>query len=121
MQNEDTDFTPPEKYERNPRQAKGCCLLIVSIVVALFILVFAAVAGIIILDSVRLRERGREFTLERRVERYKVACQFLWFDFKEYVSQKMSKPSPAGPEYIPSPADPPESGPESETEPETEP
>ena len=117
MQNKETDPSSPEKNDRGSRQAKGCCLLGVSIFVACFILVFAAIAGIIILDSLRLREKGKEFSMERRVERYKVACRFIWEDFKEYVSQKLSSSSPVEPEVIQCPADPPESEPESEPAP----
>ena len=117
MQNKETDPSSPEKNDRGPRQAKGCCLLVVSIFVACVILVFAAIAGIIILDSLRLREKGKEFSMERRVERYKVACRFIWEDFKDYVSQKLSSSSPVEPEVIQCPADPPESEPESEPAP----
>ena len=121
MQNKETDPSSPEKNDRGSRQAKGCCLLIVYLFVACVVLVFAAIAGIIILDSLRLRERGKEFSLERRVERYKVACRFIWEDCKEYVSKKFSSSSPAEPETIQCPADPPESEPESESAPESAP
>ena len=78
----------------------------------LFALVLAAVASIVILDTVSLR--GEDHTLSWRVERYKVACQFLWFDFKDWVSRKASKSSPSEPESMQVPADSPESEPESE-------
>ena len=78
----------------------------------LFALVLAAVACIVIVDTIGLR--GEDYTVSRRVERYKVACQFLWFDFKDWVSGKHSKTSPSEPEGIQSPADSPGSEPESE-------
>ena len=112
MQKEEMDFSSSEKRERGSRQAKGCCFLIVSIIVAFFILLFAAVAGFIILDTINLRGQG--YTLERRVKRYKVACQFLWADFKEFVSQTKPSASPVEPEIVQPPADPPESEPETE-------
>ena len=121
MQNKETDPSSPEKNDRGPRQAKGCCLLIVYLFVACVVLVFAAIAGIIILDSLRLRERGKEFSLERRVERYKVACRFIWEDCKEYVSKKLSSSSPVETEIIQCPVESPESGPETAPESEPEP
>ena len=119
MQNKETDPSSPEKNDRGPRQAKGCCLLVVSIFVACVILVFAAIAAIIILDSLRLREKGKEFSMERRVERYKVACRFIWEDFKDAVTRwKMkSSSSPVEPEIIQNPADSPEVEPGSEPAP----
>ena len=114
MQNEDMDFSSSEKCERGTRQAKGCCFLIVSIIVAFFILLFAAVAGFIILDTINLR--GEDHSLAWRVKRYKVVCQFLWFDFKDYVSRRLSESSPVEPEIVQTPVDPPESEPETEPE-----
>ena len=86
MQNDETDFPAQEKQNRGSRQAKGCLLLIATVILVLFALLIAAVACIIIVDSVALR--GEKFSLERRVERYKVACQFLWLDFKDSFSKK---------------------------------
>ena len=112
MQNEDMDFSSSEKRERGTRQAKGCCFLIVSIIVAFFILLFASVAGFIILDTISLR--GEDHSLSWRVKRYKVAFQLLWFDFKDYVSRRLLESSQVEPEVIQCPADPPESEPETE-------
>ena len=91
MQNDETDFPAREKEKSGSRQAKGCLLLIATVILVLFALLIAAAACIIIVDSVALR--GENFSLERRVERYKVACQFLWYDFKEAVSGKKSDPA----------------------------
>ena len=86
MQNDETDFLAQEKDDRGSRQAKGCLCLFASFVLILFALVMAAIVCIIIVDSVSLR--GEEYTLERRVERYKVAARFIWADFKDTVSRK---------------------------------
>jgi len=91
MQNDETDFTPQEKGNRGSRQAKGCLLLIVTVILVLVALVIAAAVCIIVVDTVSLR--GENYTLERRVERYKVACQFLWLDFKDSFSGKKSDSS----------------------------
>ena len=91
MQTDETDFLAQEKDNRISRQAKGCLLLITTTILVLFALAIAAAAGIIIVDSVTLR--GEEYTLERRVQRYKVACQFIWYDFKNAVSRKKSDSS----------------------------
>ena len=86
MQNDETDFPAQEKQNRGSRQAKGCLLLIATVILVLFALVIAAAVCIIVVDTVSLR--GENYTLERRVERYKVACQFLWLDFKDSFSKK---------------------------------
>ena len=86
MQNDETDFPAQEKQNRGSRQAKGCLLLIATMILVLFALVIAAATCIILVDSVTLR--GENYTLERRVERYKVACQLLWLDFKDSFSKK---------------------------------
>ncbi|MBP5585220.1 MAG: hypothetical protein J6Y92_02565 [Lentisphaeria bacterium] len=112
MQNDETGFPQREKH-----QAKGCLLLIATVVLVFLALVIAGIASIIVVDTVRLRGEG--YTFSRRVERYKVACQFLWFDFKEAVSRKSSESAPVEPEVIQCPADPPES--ESEPAMESEP
>ena len=110
MQNDETDFPAQEKDDGASRQTKGCLLLIATTILVIFALAVAAIACIIIVDSVTLR--GEEYTLERRVQRYKVACQFIWYDFKDFVSRKKSDSSPVEPETIQCPADPPEAGPE---------
>ena len=117
MQNDETDFLAQEKDDRGSRQAKGCLCLFASFVLILFALVMAAIVCIIIVDSVTLR--GEEYTMERRVQRYKVAAQFIWADFKQTVSgwKMKSSSSPAEPEIIQCPADPSEVEPESEPEP----
>ena len=96
------------------RRAKGCCLLAVTVILALFALALAAILSILIIDSVSLR--GEEYTFHQRMKRYKVACQFIWADFKEAVSRKFSESSPVELEIIQCPADPPESEPGSEPE-----
>ena len=112
MQNEKTDFPKREK-----RTAKSCCLLTLAVGLACFILVTGALACLVIADTASLKGEG--YTLSRLTKRYKVACQFLWFDFKDWVSRKASKSSPSEPESMQVPADSPES--ESESEPESEP
>ena len=86
MQNNETDYSTQEKNNGGSRRAKGCLLLIATFVLVIFALAMAAAICIIIVDSVSLR--GEEYTLERRVERYKVACKFIWADFKDTVSKK---------------------------------
>ena len=92
MKNEKTDSALQEKKDRGSRQVKGCCLLFVSILIACIILVFAGIASIIIVDTINLR--GEEYTFSQRVQRYKVAGQFLWVDFKTWVSRKRSDEPP---------------------------
>ena len=92
MQKDETDFPARKKHGSASRQAKGCLLLIATIVLVLFALVIAAAACVIIVDSVTLR--GENLTLERRVQRYKVACQFIWYDFKSWFSKKSSDEPP---------------------------
>lgn len=104
MRNEETDFPA-----RGKNRSKGCLSLIAAIVLACFILILTAIVGIIALDSISLRGQG--YTFPKRVERYKVACQFLWADFREALSRMHSEP-----QVIRCPADPPES----ESEPEAE-
>ena len=111
MPNEEADSSKREK-----NAAKSCCLAAVIVGLGLFLLVFAAIAGIIIVDTINLR--GEKMTLSKRVERYKVASQFIWFDFKDWVSRVFSKSSPSEPEIIRCPAEPPET--EREFEPESE-
>ena len=91
MQNEKTDSQAREKQNRGLRQAKGCFFLVATIVLILFSLFIVAIAGIIIMDSISIR--GENYTFQQRVERYKVACKFLWFDFKDSVSGKNSDSS----------------------------
>ena len=91
MQNDETDLPAQRKDGSGSRQAKGCFLLIATVILVVFALVIAAVVGIIVVDTVSLR--GENYSLEQRVKRYKVACQFLWYDFKEAVSGKKSDPS----------------------------
>ena len=91
MQNEESDRPAQEKNNGGSRRAKGCLLLIATVILVIFALAIAAAVCIIIVDTVSLR--GEEYTLERRVERYKVACQFLWLDFKDSVSGKKSDSS----------------------------
>ena len=92
MQNEETDYPAPEKHDRGFRRTKGCCLLAATVILILFALAVAAIMSIVILDSINTR--GEEFTLSQRMERYKVAGQFLWFDFKNLFSRKSSDEPP---------------------------
>ena len=117
MQNEETDLPLSEKHSGRGRQAKSCCLLSMTAMLILFSLAIAAAACIIFVDSIMLG--GEDYTLSRRVERYKAACQFIWYDFKEAVSRWKTKStsSPVEPEIIQSPAEPPEVKPESKPEP----
>ena len=116
MPNEAPNSTAKEK-----NAAKSCCLAAFAVGLGFFLLVFTAIVGIIVVDTINLR--GEKFTLSKRVERYKVACQFIWFDFKDWISGRSSKSSPSEPEIIQCPAEPPESEQESEfeSEPGTEP
>ena len=98
MQNEGTN--PPT---REKRTAKSCCLLALAACLTSFLLILTAIAGIIIADTIQLRGEG--LTLERRAERYKVAAQFIWVDFKTWVSKRFSDAPPT------------ESGPPTENEP----
>ena len=91
MQNEESDFPAREKSSRSSRQGKGCLLLIATTILVIFALVIAAAVCIIIVDSVSLR--GEDYTLERRMERYKVACKFIWADFKNSISRKKTDSS----------------------------
>ncbi len=114
MPNEDADLPKQEK-----NAAKGCCLAALIVGLGLFLLVFAAIVGIIILDTINFR--GEKFILSKRVERYKVAGQFIWFDFKDWVSRRLSGSAPSEPEIIQCPAEPPETGQEPEPESESGP
>ena len=93
MQNEETDFPPPEKHNRGFRRAKGCCLLAATVILVLFALAVAAIVSILMIDTVNTRGEG--FTFSQRMERYKVACQFIWFDFKSLFSEKRQDESEA--------------------------
>ena len=108
MPNEEVDLP-----QRGKKTAKSCCLAALIVCLGFFLLVFTAIVGIIIVDTINLR--GEKMTLSKRVERYKVAAQFIWFDFKDWVSRRFSEP-----EIIQCPADPPETEPESEPESGTE-
>ncbi len=114
MQNDEPDFP-----KRNKSQAKSCCLFVVLAVLMCFLLAMGGIAAIVVVDSINLR--GEDHTLEWRVKRYKVACQFLWFDFKDVVSRRFSRPKTSEPESVQGPSDSPESvpefGPESAPEP----
>ena len=106
MQNEETD---PSKREK--RSANSCCLLTLAVGLACFILVTGALACLVIADTASLKGEG--YTLSRLVERYKVACQFLWYDLKDRISRKDRSET----QTVSCPADPPETDPESEPEP----
>ncbi len=108
MQNDDTGFQAQEK-----RQAKSCLSVFLTVMLILFSLAIAAAAGVIVLDSIMLR--GEEHTLSWRVKRYKVAGQFIWYDFKEQVSRMFSGEE----QSVSCPVEPPESESESELEPDS--
>ena len=91
MQNDETDFPARKNGNNGSRQAKGCLLLIATTILVIFALVIAAAVCIIVVDTVSLR--GENYTLEQRVKRYKVACQFLWLDFRDSFSRKKSDSS----------------------------
>ena len=97
---------------REKRQAKSCCLLALTVGIACFLLILSGIACVIILDSISLR--GEEHTLSWRVKRYKAASQFLWFDFKDWLSRKDA----SDPQIISCPVEPQESEPGPEAEPE---
>jgi len=77
---------------REKRPSKSCCLLALAACLVCFLIVTSGIACIIIVDSINLR--GEEFSFSRRVERYKVACQFIWFDLKSWVSRQFSDEPP---------------------------
>ena len=114
MPNEEAD---PRKHDKHA--AKSCCLAALFVGLGLFLLVFAAIAGIIIVDTINLR--GEKMTFSKRVERYKVAGQFIWYDFKDWVSRRLSGSAPSEPEIIQCPAEPPETGQEPEPDSESGP
>ena len=101
MQNDETDFPPPEKRNRGFRRAKGCCLIAATAILVFLALATAAIVSILMIDTVNTRGEG--FTFSQRMERYKVACQFIWFDFKSMFSEKKQDE----PEIIECPAEPP--------------
>ena len=122
MQNEETN---PATREKNT--AKSCCLLTLVVSLVCLLIITTGIVCLIIVDTINLR--GEEHTLSWRAERYKVACQFLWFDFKDWVSKKYSRTvyvddfragesSPTEPEIVQGPAESPGSELESEPEPE---
>ena len=110
-----TDDTPSPVRGKHP--AKSCLLLFMTAILVCFLLAMSGIACIITLDTINLR--GENHTLSWRVERYKVACLFIWFDFKDLVSRTFSKQSPSEPGSVQSPANPPELESEPETEPQT--
>ena len=91
MQKDDTPFPTHKK-----RPARSCCLLALTAVLVCFLLALSGIACIITLDTINLR--GENHTLAWRVQRYKVASQFIWFDFKDWVSRTFSERPPSGPE-----------------------
>ena len=109
MQNEKTDFPPQEK-----KQAKSCCLLSAIAILVCLLIIMTGIVGILFLDFINLK--NEDHTLSWHAKRYKVACQFLWFDFKDTFSRN----NPSETQVISCPAEPPESEPP-ESEPETEP
>ena len=55
MQNDETDFPAREKEKSGSRQAKGCLLLIATVILVTFALLIAAIACIILVDSFTIR------------------------------------------------------------------
>ena len=105
MQNDST--TSPA---RGKHPAKGCLLLFVTAALLCLTLAGAAFACLVILDPGPGGE-DEKYTFSRRMERYKVAGQFIWYDFKDAVARKFSPE-----QVIECPAEPPspESGPDQE-------
>ncbi len=91
MQNDDTSSPVRRKHP-----AKSCLLLFATAVLVCFLIALSGIACIITLDTINLR--GENHTLSWRVQRYKVACQFIWFDFKDWVSRTFSEQPPSEPE-----------------------
>ena len=87
MQNEDTSFPARKKHP-----VKSCCLPGAAAVLGCFLLVLAGIACFVIADSAELH--NEDLTLTQRLKRYKVACQFIWVDFKTWVSRKLSNEPP---------------------------
>ena len=104
MQNTEPD---PRTQGKHPKP--GCLLWITAAVLACFLLICAAFACLVILDP-GTGDEGEKYNLSRRLERYKVAGQFIWYDFKDAVSRKLS----SGAQSVSCPVAPP--GPESELE-----
>ena len=106
MQDEKTDFPPQGK-----KTGKSCCLLSAIAILACLLTIMTGIVCILILDLINIK--NEDHSLSWYATRYKVVCQFLWYDFKDWASRKQS----SGTQIISCPTDP--SG--IESEPETEP
>ena len=114
---------PDSRKQGNPQavptpRKTGCLLWIAAAVLTVFLLLCAAFACLMFLDP-GPGDEGEEYTMSRRMERYKVAAQFIWYDLKDAVARKFSQKT----QTVSCPVEPPdlESEPESESDPESEP
>lgn len=106
MQTPKPDSRTQEKHPKT-----GCLFWGAAAVLACILLIGAAFACLFILDRGPGGEEDADYTMSRRMERYKVAAQFIWYDFKEAVSRRF----PHETQVVSCPVKPPEpeSGPES--------
>ena len=109
MQNEESVFP-----QQGKKQTKSCCLMSLVTILVCLLIIMTGIVCILISDFINLR--NEDHTLSWYASRYKVACQFLWFDLKDWASRK----NPSETQIISCPADTPESEPESKTEQEPE-
>ena len=75
--------------KRQPK--KGCLVLLAWILLICFTLAGTALASLMILDG--------PYTLSQRKERYKVACQFIWADFKGWIKRISDEPPPENDQF----------------------
>ncbi len=99
----------PSLPARAKRTARNLFFLIATLILVCFALAGAAFASLFILDP-GPGDEGEQYTFSRRMKRYKVACQFIWYDLKDALARR----SASGPHAVSCPAEPPESEPEQE-------
>ncbi len=102
MQNEETESSVQKK-----RPKRWYPLRIAAAFLAFFILAGAVFACAVIVDASGIEQKN-ETTLTHRLKRYKVAAQFIWYDFKEAVSRMFSH----GEQSVSCPVDPSEPEPD---------
>ena len=112
MRNTEPDFRKQGNPQAVPTPRKtGCLLWIAAAVLTVFLLLCAAFACLMFLDP-GPGDEGEEYTMSRRMERYKVAAQFIWYDLKDAVARKFLQKT----QTVSCPVEPPET--ESSPEPE---
>lgn len=80
MRNTEQDSRTQTKFP------KTGCLIVLALVFLFFTFTGAALGSLFILDS--------GYTMSERKDRYKVACQFIWVDFKRWLSRQFSDEPP---------------------------